>query len=223
MTYSDLAGEKELWDASLESAALVRFWRIFKGILQAFVTRFGWSLLGSVLCLVRNVPTHPRWHAGVYRSDRLHACDEQRCHRGHQGGAAGERIRSEHDSTSALEPHTDNPYRVPQPGYVLLHCIENAAEGGESGLTDGFRAAEELRKESPETCSRLSCKRRSIGSTATIRQSWKTRLHSSMSTETVRFGHVRFHGRGDRVAAVDADQLDVLLCGAAPVHRTDQI
>jgi gamma-butyrobetaine dioxygenase len=29
-----------------------------------------------------------------------------------------------------LEPHTDNPYRIPQPGYVLLHCLANDAEGG---------------------------------------------------------------------------------------------
>src|SRR5699024_6153016 len=40
-----------------------------------------------------------------------------------------------------LEPHTDNPYRDPIPGYIWLHCLTNAADGGDSTLVDGFRAA----------------------------------------------------------------------------------
>jgi gamma-butyrobetaine dioxygenase len=49
-------------------------------------------------------------------------------------------------TTRALEQHTDNPYREPVPGYVLLHCLVNDAEGGDSTVTDGFRVAEELRR-----------------------------------------------------------------------------
>lgn len=49
-----------------------------------------------------------------------------------------------------IAPHTDNPYRDPVPTLQLLHCLENAAEGGESGLVDGFQAAALLREESPE-------------------------------------------------------------------------
>ncbi len=49
-----------------------------------------------------------------------------------------------------LEPHTDNPYRDPIPGYIWLHCLTNAAEGGDSTLVDGFMAARRLREESPE-------------------------------------------------------------------------
>jgi len=52
-------------------------------------------------------------------------------------------------TTRALEPHTDNPYREPVPGYIFLHCLVNDAEGGDSTLTDGFRVAEELRRTAP--------------------------------------------------------------------------
>ncbi|MBZ9557279.1 MULTISPECIES: TauD/TfdA family dioxygenase [Modicisalibacter] len=49
-----------------------------------------------------------------------------------------------------LEPHTDNPYRDPIPGYIWLHCLSNAADGGDSTLVDGFMAALRLREEAPE-------------------------------------------------------------------------
>jgi len=48
-----------------------------------------------------------------------------------------------------LEPHADNPYRLPAPGYILLHCLRNDAEGGESTLVDGFQVATTLRHEDP--------------------------------------------------------------------------
>jgi gamma-butyrobetaine dioxygenase len=49
----------------------------------------------------------------------------------------------------AIAPHTDNPYRDPVPTLQLLHCLSNAADGGASGLVDGFGAAATLRKEDP--------------------------------------------------------------------------
>ncbi|WP_405019689.1 TauD/TfdA family dioxygenase [Kitasatospora sp. NBC_00070] len=49
----------------------------------------------------------------------------------------------------AIAPHTDNPYRDPVPTLQLLHCLRNEAEGGDSGLVDGFRAAALLRAEHP--------------------------------------------------------------------------
>lgn len=48
-----------------------------------------------------------------------------------------------------ITPHTDNPYRDPVPTLQLLHCLTNAAEGGDSGLVDGFHAAALLRAEDP--------------------------------------------------------------------------
>lgn len=52
-------------------------------------------------------------------------------------------------TSGAIAPHTDNPYRDPVPTLQLLHCLENSATGGDSGLVDGFKAAALLREESP--------------------------------------------------------------------------
>jgi gamma-butyrobetaine dioxygenase len=55
-------------------------------------------------------------------------------------------------ANSALEitPHTDNPYRDPVPTIQLLHCLRNAASGGDTGLVDGFAAAAALRSSHPD-------------------------------------------------------------------------
>ncbi|WP_120498610.1 gamma-butyrobetaine dioxygenase [Kiloniella sp. EL199] len=50
-----------------------------------------------------------------------------------------------------LQAHTDNPYRDPVPTLQLLACMENSADGGDSIVVDGFKAAEILRQESPES------------------------------------------------------------------------
>src|SRR5262249_38736947 len=56
----------------------------------------------------------------------------------------------------ALGNHTDNPYRDPVPQLQLLHCLEAAAEGGESIAVDGFFAAARLRREHPDDFALLS-------------------------------------------------------------------
>jgi gamma-butyrobetaine dioxygenase len=48
-----------------------------------------------------------------------------------------------------IAPHTDNPYRDPVPTVQLLHCLATAADGGDSGLVDGFMAAAQLRAADP--------------------------------------------------------------------------
>jgi len=53
-------------------------------------------------------------------------------------------------TADALPPHVDNPYRNPNPGFQLLHVLENECSSGESLAVDGFFAAEQLRAESPE-------------------------------------------------------------------------
>ncbi|WP_218917383.1 2-trimethylaminoethylphosphonate dioxygenase [Luteipulveratus mongoliensis] len=55
-----------------------------------------------------------------------------------------------------ITPHTDNPYRDPVPTLQILHCLSNAAPGGDSGFVDGFKAAEVLRTESPDAFDILS-------------------------------------------------------------------
>ena len=48
-----------------------------------------------------------------------------------------------------IAPHTDNPYRDPVPTVQFLHCLRNAADGGESVFVDGFHAAAKLRERDP--------------------------------------------------------------------------
>lgn len=48
-----------------------------------------------------------------------------------------------------LPCHTDLPNWERPPDYQLLHCLENGADGGDSILVDGFRAAEKLRQQEP--------------------------------------------------------------------------
>jgi gamma-butyrobetaine dioxygenase len=55
-----------------------------------------------------------------------------------------------------LGPHTDNPYRDPVPTIQLLHCLRDAAAGGETGLVDGFAAAATLRLTDSESFDVLS-------------------------------------------------------------------
>ena len=50
-----------------------------------------------------------------------------------------------------IAPHTDNPYRDPVPTLQLLHCLRDAATGGDTGLVDGFAAAAALRATDPDS------------------------------------------------------------------------
>ncbi|WP_284945892.1 TauD/TfdA family dioxygenase [Acidisoma cladoniae] len=55
-----------------------------------------------------------------------------------------------------LEPHSDNPYRNPIPGYILLHCLINDAVGGSSTVVDGFHAAKHLKEQDPAAFASLT-------------------------------------------------------------------
>ncbi len=59
-------------------------------------------------------------------------------------------------SSIGLPLHTDNPYREPCPTVQLLHCLQPAAEGGASILTDGFEAARRLGHDDPEAFALLT-------------------------------------------------------------------
>jgi gamma-butyrobetaine dioxygenase len=107
----------------------------------------------------------------------------------------------------ALEPHCDNPYRVPQPGYTLLHCLRNDAKGGESALIDGLYVAEKMRSEDPALFQAL----------ATVPIVFRYADDQAILENTSPFidvsadgsiKHIRFHGRCDRVTAADPDTLE---------------
>lgn len=52
-------------------------------------------------------------------------------------------------TTGRLSQHTDYPAMDYAPGVQFLHCIKQAAEGGESEVVDGFHVAELLQRENP--------------------------------------------------------------------------
>ena len=60
-------------------------------------------------------------------------------------------------STSAMDPHTDDPYRYTPSGISVLHCIEaSPTGGGRSTLVDGFAVAESIRADNPTAFDLLS-------------------------------------------------------------------
>ncbi|KAM9494945.1 gamma-butyrobetaine dioxygenase isoform 1-T2 [Clarias gariepinus] len=53
-------------------------------------------------------------------------------------------------TSGKLSLHTDYPALHHPPGVQFLHCLQQAEEGGESEVVDGFHMAELLRREDPE-------------------------------------------------------------------------
>ncbi|WP_136068141.1 2-trimethylaminoethylphosphonate dioxygenase [Modicisalibacter radicis] len=106
-----------------------------------------------------------------------------------------------------LEPHTDNPYRDPIPGYIWLHCLSNAAAGGDSTLVDGFMAARRLQREDPaafDCLTRLSPGFRYVDATTQLESEGPLIELDSHG----RLARVRFSNRTERVAAYDAETLE---------------
>jgi gamma-butyrobetaine dioxygenase len=60
------------------------------------------------------------------------------------------------DSSVALAPHTDEPYRHHPPGITFFHVVAQSEHGGESTLVDGFHVAEVLKQQDPEAFRLLS-------------------------------------------------------------------
>jgi len=110
-------------------------------------------------------------------------------------------------TTRALEPHTDNPYREPVPGYIFLHCLVNNAEGGDSTVTDGFRIAEELRRTAPEEFEALTQVKPDFTyvDEDTILENSGPLIELD---DRGRVRQVRMSNRTDAVAAGDPDLLD---------------
>lgn len=106
-----------------------------------------------------------------------------------------------------LEPHTDNPYRDPIPGYIWLHCLSNAAEGGDSTLVDGFMAARRLKAENPDA---FDCLTRVASQFRYVDDS--THLESEgplIELDSAgRISRVRYNNRTERIDAYDADTLE---------------
>ncbi|WP_275288412.1 2-trimethylaminoethylphosphonate dioxygenase [Halomonas elongata] len=106
-----------------------------------------------------------------------------------------------------LEPHTDNPYRDPIPGYIWLHCLTNAADGGDNTLVDGYQAALTLKARDPEA---FDCLTRVAP--GFLYHDDTTRLEGEGPLIELdshgRLARVRFNNRTERVDALSADELE---------------
>ncbi|WP_328716188.1 TauD/TfdA family dioxygenase [Halomonas elongata] len=106
-----------------------------------------------------------------------------------------------------LEPHTDNPYRDPIPGYIWLHCLTNAADGGDNTLVDGYQAALTLKARDPEA---FECLTRVAPGFRYHDDT--TRLEGEGPLIELdshgRLARVRFSNRTERVDALPADELE---------------
>ncbi|ALM52446.1 TauD/TfdA family dioxygenase [Halomonas huangheensis] len=190
-----------LWDANLESVPQASFTaamaddQALLAMLEA-LHRYGFVRVDDVPCEVDGMqPLIDR--IGPLRQTNW-------------GGIADVRsVADAYDLTMTqrgLEPHTDNPYRDPIPGFIWLHCLTNAADGGDSTLVDGFEAARRLRVEDPQA---FDCLTR-------VRPDFRyhddgTRLDSSgplIETDgNNKVVRVRYNNRTERVAALPSEQL----------------
>ncbi len=95
----------------------------------------------------------------------------------------------------ALQAHTDNPYRDPVPTLQLLACLENAVEGGDSIVVDGFNAVKTLQQECAESFDLLSryCAQFEFrGEQGVCLQAYKPMIELSVDSELIA---VRFNNR----------------------------
>ena len=143
---------KRLWSAADFRAGPVTAWQAYQSDQEA---RLGClrELLSSGFMLLRGVPPQPGAVLDVVSS--LGYVRET-----NYGRLFDVRVEATPANLAftglPIGPHTDNPYRDPVPTLQLLHCLANAADGGESGLLDGFRAAGLLRAEDPAAFSCLT-------------------------------------------------------------------
>lgn len=113
-----------------------------------------------------------------------------------------------------LEPHSDNPYRDPVPGYILLHCLVNDADGGDSTIVDGFAAAERLRLADPAAFDVLRT------TEVTFRYHDQTAFleHRAPLIQCNAAGHVvqvRYNNRTELVDALPPEELDAYYAARA--------
>lgn len=70
-------------------------------------------------------------------------------------------------TSGRLSLHTDYPALHFAPGVQFLHCVQQAVEGGESEVVDGFHMAEQLRRADPEAFKMLTSHRIDFTDTGT--------------------------------------------------------
>ena len=142
---ADLVGKPEYWDASFDGYPVYPFDELKNDeacVLDALNT-----VARSGFAVVHDMPVHVDALAsfaaliGPVRETNWGRITDVR------------NIENPYDLTMtarSLSPHVDNPYRLPGPGYIFMHCLANEAAGGESTMVDGFGAAAALREQAPD-------------------------------------------------------------------------
>ncbi|CAD5118832.1 DgyrCDS7510 [Dimorphilus gyrociliatus] len=145
-TYPKTLPEKQLWDDSSMSKDKLGS-STYDQIISGDVTNLMNSLSIHGLGIVENVPTTPE--------DTEKLCESivpiQNTIFGGFWTFTSDQHRADTAYTSLkLGVHTDTSYYVNPMGIQIFHCLHHEGEGGETLLADGFRAAEELRKQNPD-------------------------------------------------------------------------
>jgi gamma-butyrobetaine dioxygenase len=191
----DLVGERLLWDANIDPLPWYQYEDLRSSPFCLLELLNSLATLG--FALVRGMGTHENELAAfaalfgpIRETNWGRIADVKSIANGHDLSM----------TSRALEPHVDNPYRLPGPGYIFLHCLENSAEGGDSTIVDGFRAAAELAAHHPaayEILSRTQVTFRYADDDA-ILEHYGTLIEHGPDERPAR---VRFHNRADQVIA----------------------
>lgn len=117
-----------------------------------------------------------------------------------------------------LEPHTDNPYRDPVPGYILLHCLQNDADGGDSTIVDGFHAAAVLRRDDPAAFATLAATEVTFRyrDDSAFLEHYAPLITCNSAGEVVQ---IRYSNRTEMIGRLPADRLDAYYAARAALWR----
>jgi gamma-butyrobetaine dioxygenase len=137
---------KDLWTTTEVPTASWAEYRAEPAPVLTAVRRIGFALLRGVPCVPGTVLEVAATFGFVRRTNYGELFDVR----------VVEQPNNLAFTSARITPHTDNPYRDPVPTVQLLHCLENAAEGGDTGLVDGFAAAADLREREPEAFATLT-------------------------------------------------------------------
>lgn len=197
----DLAGAPRPWDASLTPLPTLAWPEVMASDRALLALADNLAVHG--FCILTGGP------AGMDDAERV-ANRFGPIRRTNWGGVADVKVEAVAvdltQTNRSLEPHADNPYRLPAPGYILLHCLRNDAEGGESTLVDGLHVAETLRREDPAGFAVLTgtATRFRYVDPATVLEHYGSLIELAPDG-TVR--RLRFNNRTEEPPALSADRL----------------
>lgn len=193
----DLAGPRRLWGAGLTSMPshqgnCVRDDDAALGALLADVARFGFAIVDDIGSDENALAAFCGRIGPIRPTNWGSIADIKSIANGYCLSMTGR----------ALEPHVDNPYRLPGPGYIFLHCLKADAAGGDSFLIDGFKVAAKIREQDPAAYRILS--ETQVGFHYADEEAILDHYGALIELDpTGDVRRVRFHNRADQVPPYD--------------------